>query len=127
MPINVTLDNYIQVACLPSYVSSSYPSYPAFSYAAGWGSTSFGGQPSNTLRNVKLNIYDPSLYCTSFSNYAEWNKQICAGEFTGGKDTCQGDSGGPLAVTQTINGKNKYVVVGITSYGDGCGDVYKAA
>jgi secreted trypsin-like serine protease len=33
----------------------------------------------------------------------------------------QGDSGGPLFVKDTIGGKSKYVIAGLTSYGDGCG------
>ena len=51
-----------------------------------------------------------------------WNTQICAGEYAGGKDTCQGDSGGPLYVLDNINGKQKYVLSGIVSYGYGCAD-----
>ncbi len=31
-----------------------------------------------------------------------------------------GDSGGPLYVSDTINGKSKYVLGGVTSYGVGC-------
>jgi len=46
---------------------------------------------------------------------------MCAGEIAGGKDTCQGDSGGPLYVLGTVNGKSKYVVAGVVSYGFGCG------
>ncbi len=44
--------------------------------------------------------------------------QICAGEIEGGKDTCVGDSGGGLYVFD--ENLNKYVVVGITSFGEGC-------
>ena len=47
-------------------------------------------------------------------------KKICAGEVNGGNDTCQGDAGGPLYVVDTINGKTKYVLSGITSYGVEC-------
>ena len=41
----------------------------------------------------------------------------------GGKATCQGDTGGGLYVKDTIGGKIRYVVAGITSYGAGCGNV----
>ena len=40
--------------------------------------------------------------------------------YKGGKDTCQGDSGGPIFVQDTVNGKLKYVLAGIVSYGNGC-------
>ena len=49
-----------------------------------------------------------------------WNTQICAGDINGGKDTCQGDSGGPLYVLGTINGKSKYILSGVTSFGYQC-------
>ena len=34
-----------------------------------------------------------------------------------------GDSGGGLYINDTFGGKVRYMVVGITSYGDGCGQV----
>ena len=42
------------------------------------------------------------------------------GEYNGGKDTCQGDSGGPVYYKQVIDGRERMVVSGITSYGEDC-------
>ncbi|XP_078033082.1 trypsin-7 [Augochlora pura] len=42
--------------------------------------------------------------------------QICYGFEEGGKDACKGDSGGPLVYDGTV--------VGITSWGDDCGEPY---
>ena len=42
---------------------------------------------------------------------------LCAKNPTIGKATCQGDSGGPLTVKQN----DQHILVGITSYGYGCG------
>lgn len=42
------------------------------------------------------------------------------GAFEGGKDSCQGDSGGSLFVKDEVNKQQKYVSVGVVSYGDGC-------
>jgi hypothetical protein len=38
---------------------------------------------------VKLNVYDGIKNCEKYNN-TNWEKQICAGENAGGKDTCQG-------------------------------------
>jgi secreted trypsin-like serine protease len=54
-----------------------------------------------------------------------WDSQICAGEIAGGKDTCQGDSGSSLFSKAIVNGKERFVSVGITSYGEGCAFVGK--
>ena len=33
---------------------------------------------------------------------------------------CKGDSGGPLYTRDSVNNITKYILSGITSYGDGC-------
>ena len=96
--------------------SSSYPSPNRDSYAVGWGSTYYGGPGSSQLRNVKLKVYDSSQ-CFSYFN-TDWNTQICAGDLYGSKNTCFGDGGGPLYVAESINGKSKFVLAGITGYGN---------
>lgn len=110
------------MACLPEQ-SSTHPSEESSAIAVGWGSTSLSGSGSNLLRNVKLTVY-PSSSCSRVNNIFDWNGQVCAGEMLGGKDTCQGDSGGPLFVQNTINGRVKYVLAGIVSYGVGCAMSY---
>ena len=119
----VDLNEYIQIACLPMNVSSSYPNYNKTSYTIGWGVIdSNTGQQAESLRNVQITVYDPTL-CDSVSPDLDknWDTQICAGDWNGGKDACQGDSGGSLFVLDKVGSKLKYVSVGITSYGDGCG------
>ena len=80
---------------------------------------SFEGSFPNRLYNVKLNAYPPS-YCSNYVYITknDWNSQICAGEYAGGKDTCQGDSGGGLYEYDT--NLSKFIVVGITSNGYNC-------
>lgn len=116
----VELGKNIRPACLP--MSEYYPqkeNIPA--WTTGWGSLSMSGERSNILQNVRLTYYSSSMCANvSPSLKKDWNRQICAGEYTGGKDTCQGDSGGPLFVKEIINGIEKFILVGITSYGDGC-------
>lgn len=49
---------------------------------------------------------------------------ICGGN--PGEDTCQGDSGGPLiAIVENDIGTQKYTLIGVTSWGYGCGEVNK--
>ena len=113
------MTNKIQIACLPNTQTTSYPSVNINSWAVGWGTTSFGGSKSTYLQNVKLFVYNGNTYCNRYQN-TNWNTQICAGNYSGGVDTCQGDSGGPLYVYDTIGANSKYVIAGITSYGNGC-------
>jgi secreted trypsin-like serine protease len=54
-----------------------------------------------------------------------WDSQICVGDMTGGKSACHGDSGGSLFSKTIVNGKERFVSVGITSYGEGCAFVGK--
>jgi hypothetical protein len=90
---NAPLTNKIQIGCLPTSKSTSYPplSFSA-AYVAGWGHTQFQGSASNVLKNVKLNLYEP-VYCVNASvEYLknetaefDWNKEICAGSLKGGE------------------------------------------
>ncbi|CAF1070795.1 unnamed protein product, partial [Brachionus calyciflorus] len=116
----VELGRSIRPACLPMF--ENYPLRENITaWTIGWGSISLSGERSSILQNVRLTYYSSSV-CMNVSPYLkkDWNKQVCAGEFKGGKDTCQGDSGGPLFVSEIVNGIEKYVLAGITSYGDGC-------
>jgi trypsin len=51
--------------------------------------------------------------------------EVCAGYAKGGRDACNGDSGGPLLAPLSSayadSDGYRYVLVGATSYGDGCG------
>ena len=115
----VVLSDKIQFACLPSSQSNSYPSNNIPAYAVGWGMTSYNGWISTVLNNVALQVYDGRIYCNMpYYSISNWNFQICAGWYAGGKDTCQGDSGGGLYVYDSSQGT--YVLAGIVSNGFGC-------
>lgn len=54
-------------------------------------------------------------------DYVITSHQVCAGFKKGGKDSCAGDSGGPLLCNYDDKSTNRYVLYGVTSYGEGCG------
>uniref|UniRef100_A0A3P9BBS1 trypsin n=1 Tax=Maylandia zebra TaxID=106582 RepID=A0A3P9BBS1_9CICH len=87
---------------------------------AGWGITE-ENHTSDVLKSVRVTVIGRHK-CNSceYYNYAPLitSDMVCAG--SNGKkaaDTCKGDSGGPLLCG--------FQLVGVTSFGVGCGDIYK--
>ncbi|XP_053316364.1 acrosin-like [Spea bombifrons] len=115
----IVFDEYTQPACLPA--EQAVLSKMADCYVAGWGApdeTSI--KPSDILHGVPVNFI-PVEGCNkpNWYNGAVGNYNLCAGYEQGTFDTCQGDSGGPLMCKRRK--ANFYTVVGITSWGSGCG------
>lgn len=70
-------------------------------------------------------VYVPVISNTQCNDESWYNGLVteymmCAGFADGGRDACQGDSGGPLL---TLEPSNRYCIVGIVSWGFGCGQV----
>lgn len=108
----------VQPFCLPP--SSSFgPSLNTTAFIADWGLLSEKVSQPLYLQNTKVNYYHNGKECHRLSQFNAAT-QICAGEYLGGKDSCQGDSGGPLF----IKTQNKFVLIGLTSYGRGCARPY---
>uniref|UniRef100_A0A3Q1EV65 Ovochymase 2 n=1 Tax=Acanthochromis polyacanthus TaxID=80966 RepID=A0A3Q1EV65_9TELE len=94
----------------------------------GWGRT------KEVLREVQLDLVDPAKckFVLQTVKSSALNQKLvrsqpamtvlCAGPERGGKDACQpqGDSGGPL-VCPAGSGSGRWVVLGVTSWGKGCG------
>ncbi|HMO17233.1 MAG TPA: serine protease [Oligoflexia bacterium] len=85
------------------------------STAIGWGTTSSGGSSSPLLLQVDLQVITNNACNTMYGNSITAG-MVCAGVQGGGKDACQGDSGGPLV----IGGTNAPLLIGATSFGEGC-------
>ncbi|CAF0829847.1 unnamed protein product [Brachionus calyciflorus] len=121
----VNLNNFVQIACLPE-TTKKYPDKTDISaYVIGWGNTvTIGTVLSDKVKEAQITVYD-STKCSgvSVSNTKNWDTQICAGKYEGGVDTCQGDSGGPLFIKDSVDGKQKFILSGVTSYGQGCAQV----
>lgn len=91
------------------------PDVPRQGAIAGWGEQVEGsGLVSSRLREAAVTIF-PTARCAAFlgGDYLP-DAALCAGRPEGGVDTCSGDSGGPL---RDASG----VLVGVTSWGAGCG------
>lgn len=81
----------------------------------GWGTTSSGGTQSNVLLQVDVDLVS-NADCKKVLSVTD--TMICAGGKLN-KDSCQGDSGGPLVV----NNNGTTTLVGIVSWGRGCGQL----
>ena len=85
----------------------------------GWGTTSFGGSPSDVLLEADVPIVGDAARVAAYLCHdppMDATTMVCAGD--GVHDTCQGDSGGPLLVPDGAG----FVLAGITSWGEGCAD-----
>ncbi len=111
---------------LPTVSDSAwvYDPYTAL-YTAGWGRTSEGGVASPDLLEVRVPLVDRSTCETSYEPFNDeiTRGMICAGYRSGEFDSCQGDSGGPLfhRPTSLAQLTTEPVLVGIVSWGRGCG------
>jgi secreted trypsin-like serine protease len=87
----------------------------------GWGRTADGkGGAADKLRKAMVPYVD-SATCNERQSY---NGKILPGMMCAGfheVDACQGDSGGPLV----LKGPDGPVLVGIVSWGEGCGQKFK--
>lgn len=128
----VVLNDRVQIACLPHETDYSYPlsqikSQYKNAYILGWGLNSTEKKTSpDILQEALISVYNSSK-CSSVATRIpkDWKTQICAGNVNGGVDTCQGDSGGPLFVEDVVDNKKKFVLAGLTSFGEGCAQAQK--
>lgn len=95
-------------------------------YAQGWGNTEQGSD-SLKLKEVLLPIVDRDFCDRRFEKHGATilPGMLCAGFVDGNFDSCQGDSGGPLVYRAEGNiavpRSGEPVLVGIVSWGIGCG------
>ncbi|KAF7246942.1 Transmembrane protease serine 12 [Varanus komodoensis] len=114
---SVMFNEYVQPICIPDKYLILAKGTKC--YIAGWGMQSENGTPSYLLQEAEIEIF-PLEICNKMDWYAGTISQnnLCAGSETGHVDSCQGDSGGPLMCGFQ---NKKYYLIGITSYGYGCG------
>lgn len=83
----------------------------------GFGATSQGGPASAVLKQVTLPLRPDADCARVYGRDYDTALMLCAGFDSLGQDSCQGDSGGPLTVPSDRGRR----LVGVVSYGDGCG------
>ncbi|XP_062481956.1 serine protease 56 isoform X1 [Pezoporus occidentalis] len=108
----------VSPVCLPS--SPAEPSPGTACYIAGWGSLYEEGPAANVVMEAQVPLLSQETCRSALGKDLITNTMFCAGYLSGGIDTCQGDSGGPLACQDPSS--HRFVLYGITSWGDGCGE-----
>mmetsp|Transcript_26199 Transcript_26199/g.60687 ORF Transcript_26199/g.60687 Transcript_26199/m.60687 type:complete len:420 (-) Transcript_26199:371-1630(-) len=112
MPIN----DCIGVACLPENLASA----GAECSITGWGTLMSSGPMPEVLQQASVSLLSNEKCEEAYSRHNETitSSMLCAAGMSdkGITDTCQGDSGGPLVCEEA----GRYVVRGVTSWGDGC-------
>uniref|UniRef100_A0A8C0BUC9 Neurotrypsin n=1 Tax=Buteo japonicus TaxID=224669 RepID=A0A8C0BUC9_9AVES len=112
----LSFNRHVLPVCLPNRKEKSDINRQAC-IISGWGDT--GKSYSRTLLQGVVPLL-PRGDCEVRYGQKFTNRMICAGNLSEDKrvDSCQGDSGGPL-MCQRSNGR--WIILGITSWGYGCG------
>lgn len=96
----------------------------------GWGRKEVHGRAIlKRMHQATVPIVSQALCKKAHHRYLVTSNMFCAGQHSGTiNDACKGDSGGPLAISNIPEGSSKterWVLGGVISWGDGCGQVGK--
>ncbi|NWX34241.1 PRS56 protease, partial [Notiomystis cincta] len=108
----------VSPVCLPSGPAEPSPGTPC--YIAGWGSLYEEGPAADVVMEAQVPLLSQETCRGALGKDLLTSAMFCAGYLSGGIDSCQGDSGGPLACQDPTS--HHFVLYGITSWGDGCGE-----
>ncbi|NWQ82674.1 PRS56 protease, partial [Columbina picui] len=108
----------VSPVCLPS--SPAEPSPGTACYITGWGSLYEEGPTADVVMEARVPLLSQETCRGALGKDLLTSTMFCAGYLSGGIDSCQGDSGGPLACQDPSS--HRFVLYGITSWGDGCGE-----
>ncbi|NXL86106.1 PRS56 protease, partial [Alectura lathami] len=108
----------ITPVCLPSGPTEPSPGTPC--YIVGWGSLYEEGPSAEVVMEAQVPLLSQETCRGALGRDLLTSTMFCAGYLSGGIDSCQGDSGGPLVCQDPSS--HRFVLYGITSWGDGCGE-----
>ncbi|KAJ6669201.1 hypothetical protein lerEdw1_008010 [Lerista edwardsae] len=117
----VIFNKYILPICLPTknLAEQELMTEGTTTIVTGWGSQSEHNYSnySSVLRYIEVPVA-PRNDCINAMQNDVSDNMLCAGIKGDRRDSCEGDSGGPM-VTQF---KNTWFLVGLVSWGEGCGN-----
>ncbi|NXJ13757.1 PRS56 protease, partial [Odontophorus gujanensis] len=108
----------VSPVCLPSSATEPGPGTPC--HIAGWGSLYEEGPSAEVVMEAQVPLLNQETCRAALGRELLTSTMFCAGYLSGGIDSCQGDSGGPLVCQDPSS--HRFVLYGITSWGDGCGE-----
>ncbi|KAI1883223.1 hypothetical protein AGOR_G00243010 [Albula goreensis] len=115
--------DYIVPVCLPDRTLAERVLHRNGTKAVvtGWGKTDeLTPEKTSALRFITIPVVDHEL-CAEVMQDKVTQNMLCAGHIGGRKDACEGDSGGPMVTHY----KDTWFLIGLVSWGDGCGKVDK--
>jgi secreted trypsin-like serine protease len=122
----VIFTDYIQPICLPSKEQDfRLIKVNTTGVISGWGSRKQSKKSARRLHEADVPIVSTASCRASHPTYIITPNMFCAGKKKSSLgDACQGDSGGPFSVNSPLPTKPKasrHVLLGVISWGDGCG------
>ncbi|KAM7411990.1 hypothetical protein PAMA_021792 [Pampus argenteus] len=107
-----TFTDHVQPICTPHNVTHEFGLNLSHCFVTGWGSTYYKGRMMDRLQEAEVELIDRRT-CNLITWYDGLitENMICAGLESGAADACQCYS----------ENEESFYVVGVTSFGDGCG------
>lgn len=104
------------------FVGESEDYSDTIGFIVGWGATRYINENSAEYPTIQQEASVPLVSLATCNSPISYGgiiavTQLCAGYAAGQIDTCAGDSGGPLYIIED----GQVIQVGITSFGNGCG------
>lgn len=115
----VIFTEYIVPVCLPSSPLAERVLHlnGTLTVVSGWGKEGMDSERySSALNVIKVPLVDRSI-CTQQMSHNISDNVLCAGVLGRKMDACEGDSGGPMVTLY----RDTWFLIGLVSWGEGCG------